>query len=124
MEIGDIGKDCRALNPGLDQIIGKATPASKYHNARTEAAGMSFQSGREAAGVANLILLQGQYKIFALRLQVPFPLAGKTTYVADAVYLDSDLAVHIVDFKGYPSKEYRIKKRLFKERYHHPIEEL
>ncbi len=110
------------LNPELHNI-GQSIPSSKYHNARTDAKGLSFQSGHEAAGVANLILLEEQHKIFGLRLQVRFPLPGKNVYVADAVYLDKTLQPHVVDFKGYETPVWKIKKRLFKETYGQEIEE-
>ena len=110
--------------------------ASKYKNARTEANGMTFQSGKEAAGVAELILLEEQHQIFALRLQVRFPLPGKTTYVADAVYLETvlddpysvkkpeakKLVVKVVDFKGYATPEFKLKAKLFRATYGQEIE--
>ncbi len=122
--------DILRLNPELAAL--HVAPASKYHNAKTEAAGMTFQSGYEAAGVSKLILLEAQHEIFALRLQVRFPLAGKTVYVADAVYLKLEpsweagkpyIVPVVVDFKGVKTKEYKIKKRLFRERYGIDIEE-
>ncbi len=63
---------------------------------------------------------------FAFRLQVKFPLQGGNSWTADAVYLDDKLNVHVVDAKspGTITKEYRIKKKLFKERYGKEIEEL
>jgi hypothetical protein len=120
----NFSQDIIRLNPGLKEDLGKAVPtASKYHNARTEAAGMTFQSGHEAAGVNDLILLEEQKQIFALRLQVRFPLPGGIAYIADAVYLDDRLMVHIVDFKGFKTPVYRIKKKLFRDRYGRDIEE-
>ncbi len=99
---------------------------SKYGNARTAAKGMVFQSGREASGVAELILLEEQHKIFGLRLQVRFPLPGHNAYIADAVYSelrDGKLTFVVKDFKGMKTKEYVIKSRLFKEAYGQAIEE-
>ena len=115
--------DVLKLNP---QLVGEvqAVPASKYRNTRTESNGMKFQSGKEAAGVATLILLEEQKQIFALRLQVRFPLAGGIIYTADAVYLDDKLEVHVVDFKGFATKEYRLKKKLFRAKYGKEIEEI
>jgi hypothetical protein len=115
--------DVIKLNP---QLAGQPTTvsASKYHNAKTEACGMKFDSGKEASGVANLILLEEQKVIFSLRLQVHIPLQAKITYIADAVYLDQALQVHVVDFKGFKTKEYRMKKKLFKEKYGKDIEEV
>ena len=96
--------DVLKLNPDLKAKVA-TVPASKYHNAQTEAHGMRFQSGKEAAGVSSLILLEQQKIIFCLRLQVRFPLAGGIIYVADAVYLDENLEVHVIDYKGYATKE-------------------
>jgi len=117
--------DVLRLNPELRNLtrlqVDGASP-SKYKNARTEAHGMVFQSGKEAAGVSNLILAEKSRQIYALRLQVAFPLPGRTSYVADAVYLDDKLEPHIVDFKGFVTKEFKIKARLFRERYGKEIE--
>ncbi len=123
--------DVRALNPDLAEKVGKAPSASKYHNAKTEAENLTFQSGREAAGVQILILLEKQHKIFALRLGVRIPLAGGIFYVADAVYLDNKLDAHIIDFKAWDVKtekflltpEFKLKQKLFEEQYSpHKIE--
>lgn len=116
-------KDVLDLNPQLrDRLktVDNTVSPSKYGNARTEANGMIFDSGHEAAGVSQLILREKAGDIFALRLQVRFPLPGKTTYIADAVYSelqDGKLVTRVVDFKGFRTKEYRIKRRLFKEKY-------
>jgi len=115
-------EDVLKLNPELrGQVV--TTPASKYHNAKAEAHGMSFQSGKEASGVSNLIMLEEQKIIFALRLQVRFPIAGNITYIADAVYLDENLQPHVVDYKGFATKEYKLKRKLFREKYGREIEE-
>lgn len=129
-------EDVKALNRealaklGLNLVQGGKP--SKYHNAPAEAAGMTFQSGHEAAGVAGLILAEKQGEIFGLRLQVRFPLPGHNEYRADAVYVANEsvgrwgkmLTVHVVDFKGYKTEAYRIKKKLFVETYGQDIEEL
>jgi hypothetical protein len=118
-------EDFLKLNPDLRGEVATKL-ASKYHNARTEAAGMQFASGKEAGGVANLIMLEEQKLIFALRLQVRFPLAGGIVYVADAVFcqlVDGILSTRVVDFKGFPTKEYKLKRKLFREKYCQDIEE-
>jgi len=109
------------LNPELAKIM-ETVPASKYHNARAEVRGMRFQSGREAVEVGKLVLAEEHKKIFALRLQVKFPLQGKNSYTADAVYLDESLEIHVVDVKGMLTKEFKIKAKLFKEKYGKEIE--
>jgi hypothetical protein len=118
-----LSQDTVDRNPELKNIV-PAAPPSKYHNSRSEAKGMTFQSGHEASGVAGLILLEEHKQIFGLRLQVRFPLQGHNTYVADAVYLDEKLAVHVVDFKGVRTKEFKIKAKLFLEKYGQAIEEM
>ncbi len=119
MNLSDLNIDEVMLkrNPELAAMVKCQLPASKYHNAKSEAAGMTFHSGREAVRIGELILLEERHEIFGLRLQVRFPVASKITYIADAVYLDEKLQVHVEDAKGILTKEYRIKKKLFEERY-------
>ena len=119
-----VSTDVLKLNPELEKEL-STVPASKYRNVRAEAKGLRFQSGHEASEVGKLILLDERHGVFGLRLQVKFPLAGGNSYTADAVYLDDKLNVHVVDAKGVKTKEYRIKKKLFEERYYpHSIEEV
>ncbi len=113
--------DVLKLNPQLAGEL-KTVPASKYHNARAESKGLRFQSGHEATEISKLILLDEKHLVFALRLQVKFPLAGGNSYIADAVYLDENLDVHVVDAKGMLTPEFKIKSKLFKEKYGQEIE--
>jgi len=113
--------DVKRLNPELMGAI-STVPASKYHNIRAEAKGLRFQSGHEAAEIGKLIVAEEHRLIFALRLQTRFPLQGGNSYTADAVYLDENLEVHVVDAKGMLTKEFKIKAKLFKERYGKDIE--
>ncbi len=114
-----ISPDVRALNPGL--VAPENTqPASKYRNVKTEAAGLRFQSGHEAAVISGLILAEKQGKVFGLRLQVRFPLPGGVTYVADAVFSEvvgGKLTVIVLDAKGVRTEGYKIKRRQFRELY-------
>ncbi len=114
--------DVAKLNPDLLTTMDKGMSPSKYHNARAEAAGMTFQSGRAAAGVSKLLLLEQMKEITGLRLQTRFLLPGNIEYVADATYLAKDGA-HVIDFKGYKTPAYRMKKKLFEETYPYRIEE-
>jgi len=116
-------EDVLALNPELATTL-ITQPASKYKNVRAESKGLRFQSGHEAAEISKLILLDEKHLIYGLRLQVKFPLQGGNSWTADAVYLDSKLQVHVVDVKpdNYQTKEFRIKAKLFKEKYNKEIE--
>ena len=117
-------EDVLRLNPELRGQVA-AVPASKYHNARTEACGLKFDSGKEAAGVADLITLEQQKAgVYGLRLQVAFPLPGGLTYRADATYIDDQLVARVIDFKGFKTKEYIFKRKLFLEKYGKEIEEV
>jgi len=132
------GEKLRRVNPGIefgfsDDVIKlnpelanetPTQPASKYKNVRAEIKGLRFQSGHEAAEMGKLMLLDEQHLIFGLRLQVKFPLQGGNSYTADAVYLDEKLAAHVVDAKPatFQTKEFKIKAKLFKERYGQEIE--
>ncbi len=83
---------------------------------------MTFSSGREATEISKLIILDEKHLIYSLRLQVKFPLAGGNSYTADAVYLDEKLKAHVVDAKGFETKEWKIKRKLFEEKYGQSIE--
>jgi len=111
-------EDVLNLNPELREIAGKKP--SKYRNKTTYALDRTFQSGGEAVRAGELMLRLKAWQIFNLGFQIPFPLPGKTEYRADFVYLafeDGKLVPVVEDYKGYPTKEYRIKKRLFEETY-------
>ncbi len=121
--------DVIRLNPELARMA-EPKPASKYHNAKTESKGLSFQSGHEAAEIGKLIVLDEKHLIFGLRLQVRFPLNTKgdaVDYIADAVYnelVDGKLVVRVVDAKGMRTATYKIKARLFKSQYGQSIMEM
>jgi hypothetical protein len=123
-ELPSMSADVLALNPELRQASGTGNSASKYHNAKAEAHGMTFASGHEAAVISGLILAEQQHKIFGLRLQVRFPLQGGVVYVADATYLDEHLVGHVVDAKGFRNRAYINKAKQFKAQYGRTIEEL
>jgi len=119
-DISKLSDDVKALNP---ELVGyKASKPSKYGNIRTTAGGMTFASGKEAVEIGKLIIADEKHLIFGLRLQVGFPLHGGNKYIADAVYLDDKLEPHIIDCKGYQTPEFKIKAKLFKEKYGREIE--
>ncbi|MDD5510636.1 MAG: DUF1064 domain-containing protein [Dehalococcoidales bacterium] len=114
-----LSQDTVDRNPQLKDIV-PAVPASKYHNVKTEAKGMVFQSGHEAAGVAGLIMAEQHKKIFGLRLQVRFPLPGGNMYVADAVYCElvsGKMELVVMDFKGAETPVFKVKRRAFEHHY-------
>ena len=74
--------------------------------------------------IGSLIIADERHLIFGLRLQQKFPLQGGNSYTADAVYFDDKLAVHVIDAKPltFQTKEFKIKAKLFRERYGREIE--
>jgi len=94
----------------------------KYGNKRVAFMGKIFDSIAERDRWLELCLLQKTGKIRDLRRQVPFELIPKqggeraVTYVADFVY-DTDAVRVAEDVKGMVTRDYVIKRKLFKERY-------
>lgn len=55
-------------------------------------------------------------EIASLMIQVPFPLPGGISYIADFVYYDIRRKRFVVeDAKGVKTKEYVMKKKLMRE---------
>lgn len=97
---------------------------TKYKNIKTILDGIKFDSKKEANRYNELKLLERANKISNLKLQVPFELIPKqkdelkVTYKADFMYFDKELNEWIVeDVKGVKTKDYIIKRKLFKHKY-------
>ena len=116
---------------------------SKYNSRKTLIDGITFDSRKEAARYRELMLLQRAGQISNLRLQVRFelipaqyavtgevyskgprkgrPKRGKcienaVVYVADFVYTENGRTI-VEDTKGMRTKDYIIKRKLFRWRY-------
>lgn len=99
-------------------------PYSKYHAKKIIIDGIKFDSEREGRRYIELKLLLRAGEITDLKLQVPFVLIPKqaderaVTYKADFVYREVKTDKIIVeDSKGFKTKEYIIKRKLFKLNY-------
>lgn len=94
----------------------------KYHNRKTEVFGILFASAKEAKRYAELKMLEQAGEIAELDRQVKFELIPKQPgerachYIADFVYLKCGKTV-VEDAKGYRTRDYIIKRKLFKQRY-------
>jgi len=89
--------------------------------------GMSFDSGKEAVDARNFMLGVRDGEWVAYLHHVRFPLPGNTYYEADHVLINKDLTVSIFDSKAVPQqsrREYKLKKKLFAEKYHKEITEI
>jgi hypothetical protein len=89
---------------------------SKYRNHKTPYKGKVYDSQREANRAAELDMLVKAGEIAGYAEQVGFLLAGGIVYRADFVVLEWDGTYRVEDAKGVRTKEYRIKKRLMKEK--------
>lgn len=106
------------------KLPGKKQSALKYHNRRMEYGGRIFDSQREANRAADLELMVRAGEIAKVLYQVPFELPGGVMYKADFVRLNMDGTWSVEDAKGVRTKEYRIKAKLFHERYGREIVEV
>ena len=101
---------------------------SKYQSKKTVVYGITFDSKAEAKRYCELRLLEKAGEIVNLTLQHKFLLQpsfrknGKTiraiNYVADFTYYDFEKRRNVVeDVKGFKTKEYLLKKKMFEFKY-------
>lgn len=95
---------------------------NKYKNTRIKVGDITFHSKAEADRYLELCLLQHAKEIQGLELQPRFKLIVNDvlicTYVADFIYYDNKHHYTVVeDVKGYLTKEYKIKAKLFQAIY-------
>lgn len=98
----------------------------KYNNKKTVVDGIKFDSKRESDRYIELKLLERAGKISDLVLQPKFELipkyeingrkVRKMEYVADFQYTENGKTI-IEDAKGFKTKDYLIKKKLFEFKY-------
>ena len=106
----------------------------KYHNKKVIIDGIKFDSKKESQYYLKLKMLEKAGKIRDLKLQVAFVLIEtfklndktyrKMKYIADFVYYDDKDKLHVVDTKGFRTKEYELKKKLMAWKYGIEIEEV
>jgi hypothetical protein len=100
---------------------------SKYHNRKTIFDGIEFDSQRESERYAELKMMEKGGVISNLQLQPEYVLQegftdrdGKKhrpiTYIADFCYIE-DGQIVVEDVKGMETEVFRIKEKLFRNRY-------
>ena len=96
--------------------------ARKYNNAKVCLFGITFDSKKEAERYLELKTLEKACIIEDLKLQVPFELLEKqkgergVKYIVDFTYTEKGQKV-AEDVKGFKTKDYIIKRKLFKSKY-------
>lgn len=101
---------------------------NKYKNKKIEIDGHIFDSKKEADYYIKLCGLKQAGEIKDFELQPKFELQPSfinnkgekikaITYIADFKIYHNDGSIEIVDVKGFKTKEFKIKKKIFEYRY-------
>ena len=107
---------------------------NKYHNKKCIYKDMKFDSIKERNEYIKLEYQEKVGEITELKRQVSFVLIEtfrlddetyrQTKYIADFTYKDEKGNYHVVDTKGFKTKEYLLKKKLMAWKYGIKIEEV
>lgn len=123
--------DMDSLNPRIrEQVkaqLGEQEPrkGSKYKNVSVKVNDERFDSIAEHQRYEELLVLLKAKAITDLRRQVSYPVGGDVHYVADFVYFDFASKSYVVeDVKGMLTDVYKVKRRLFYEKYGFEITEV
>lgn len=92
-------------------------PKHKYRATRTELDGIKFGSKKEARYYQQLKILKRNGDIVFFLRQVPLHLPGGVRYVCDFQVFWANGTVEFVEVKGFPTPEWKIKKRLVEATY-------
>lgn len=96
---------------------------SKYRNIPTVVDGLRFASKAEARRYQELCLLQRAVAVYTANSvrwfirQPSFDLPGGVRYIADFLVIWDDGHITVEDVKGVETAVFKIKKKLFEEKY-------
>ncbi len=96
---------------------------SKYGAIKTNIDGHTFDSKKEAEFYCELKLKLQAKEIKGFCLQPIFILAPGLKYRADFIIFNNDGTAEIIDTKGFKTKEYIAKKKVFEDKYNLKIME-
>lgn len=102
----------------------KAAKKTKYRANKTSVDGHTFDSKKEADYYCNLKMRLQANDIKGFCLQPIFMLAPGLKYKADFIVFNNDNTTEVIDVKGYKTKEYIAKKKVFEEKYNLKITEI
>lgn len=97
---------------------------SKYRANKTSIDGHTFDSQKEADYYCKLKLRLKGNDIKGFCLQPTFILAPGLKYKADFIVFNNDGSTEVIDVKGFKTKEYIAKKKVFEEKYNLKIKEI
>lgn len=97
---------------------------SKYRANKVSIDGNTFDSQKEADYYCELKLKLQAKEIDGFCLQPTFILAPGLKYKADFIIFHKDKAPEVIDVKGFKTKEYIAKKKVFEDKYNLKIIEV
>ena len=122
--------DLVRLNPEVfsaPETGDKKATRGKYRNVRTVYKGREYASKREAKRAQELDELELAFEVVAWFPQVPFRLAGGIKYVCDFLVVLPNGTWRAEDVKSPATRKigtYRLKRKLFKDRFGFEIVEV
>lgn len=119
---------CAKLNGHLFAEPEKQPKRGKYGNVKTEVNGEVFDSAKEAEYYKTLLWRLKAGEIGLIERQVEYELNPGGTYslkyYADFRFVDSQGITHVIDVKGFRTREYLKKKKLMWKVHKVKIEEI
>ena len=97
---------------------------SKYRANKVAVDGHTFDSQKEADYYCELKLRLQAKEINGFCLQPIFILAPGLKYKADFIVFNKDNSSEVIDVKGFKTKEYIAKKKVFEDKYNLKIKEI
>lgn len=102
----------------------KKAKKSKYGAVKTNIDGHIFDSKKEAEYYSELKLRLQAKNIKGFCLQPIFILTEGLKYKADFIVFNEDGTYEIIDVKGFKTKEYKVKKKVFEDKFDLEIKEV
>lgn len=102
----------------------KTLKKAKYRSYKTSIDGHTFDSLKEANYYNDLKLRLKCNDIKGFCLQPTFILAPGLKYKADFIVFNKDNSTQVIDVKGFKTKEYIAKKKVFEDKYNLKITEI
>ena len=97
---------------------------SKYRANKVSLDGHTFDSQKEADFYCELKLRLKSGEINGFCLQPIFILAPGLKYKADFIIFNKDNSTEVIDVKGFKTKEYIAKKKVFEDKFNLKITEI